>query len=276
MADYRVKGWSKFQHYKDRNPKWIKLYTDLLDDLEFHSLPDASRALAPCIWLLAARYGHDGELPSLARMAFLLRRTQQEILDALKPLIAQGFVEPASGLLARPEQPAILEKERETETEAEERQKQPPRATGRRRTPESFSALEEDTTSRFVEAFNSTFRRRVGLLAELKHRVRGRLDQGIKPWRIVAAPLLVAAQSKDAKFLRTVQPDWILRDGRHPRTTREGMTSGGVDWIERAYTRADETTLDLHLSALAKAMGVLDDLIRLGVKVTEAELEETW
>src|SRR5690606_19747530 len=30
-----VKNFERFQHYKDRNPPWIKLYNDLLDDYEF-------------------------------------------------------------------------------------------------------------------------------------------------------------------------------------------------------------------------------------------------
>ena len=29
---YRVKNWSKFQHYKNRNPPWIRLHVEILDD----------------------------------------------------------------------------------------------------------------------------------------------------------------------------------------------------------------------------------------------------
>jgi hypothetical protein len=50
------KNWSSFQHYKDRAPAWIKLHRGLLDDFEFSSLPVASRALAPLLWLLASEF----------------------------------------------------------------------------------------------------------------------------------------------------------------------------------------------------------------------------
>jgi hypothetical protein len=35
-----IKNWSEFQHYKDRNPPWIKLHRALLDDYAFAALPD--------------------------------------------------------------------------------------------------------------------------------------------------------------------------------------------------------------------------------------------
>ena len=50
----RVKGWARFQHYKHRRPPWIRLYRELLDDVTWHRLPVASRALAPMLWLLAS------------------------------------------------------------------------------------------------------------------------------------------------------------------------------------------------------------------------------
>ena len=58
---YRVKGWKKFQHFKDRKPPWIKLYRDLLDELEWHELdPPAAKALV-AIWLIASE--NEGFLP---------------------------------------------------------------------------------------------------------------------------------------------------------------------------------------------------------------------
>ena len=36
----RVRNFEQFQHYKERNPIWIKLYCSLLDDYEFAQLPD--------------------------------------------------------------------------------------------------------------------------------------------------------------------------------------------------------------------------------------------
>src|SRR5580765_8214402 len=50
----RIKDWSRFQHYKHRRPPWIRLHRSLLEDPTWHSLPLASRALAPMLWLLAS------------------------------------------------------------------------------------------------------------------------------------------------------------------------------------------------------------------------------
>jgi hypothetical protein len=88
----QVKNWEQFQHYKDRAPPWIKLHKTLLDDREFHRLPDASRALAPCIWLLASEskdgsIAHDPET-----IAFRLRRSVKEIESAIRPLVSAGFL----------------------------------------------------------------------------------------------------------------------------------------------------------------------------------------
>jgi hypothetical protein len=53
-----VKNWDEFQHYKDRNPPWIKLHNTLLEDYDFESLQDASKGHLLCIWMLASRTGN--------------------------------------------------------------------------------------------------------------------------------------------------------------------------------------------------------------------------
>jgi hypothetical protein len=52
---FRVKNWEHHQHYKNRNPSWIKLYTSLLDNFEFLSLPETTRLLAFNVLMLAAK-----------------------------------------------------------------------------------------------------------------------------------------------------------------------------------------------------------------------------
>lgn len=116
------KNWCEFQHYKNRRPPWIKLYRSLLDDVEYHCLPDASKALAIMLWLLASE-SETGVINADSKaLAFRLRTTPQKIKDALKPLIDEGFFI-ASGVLAECLQDAIPEKrreERETEIETED------------------------------------------------------------------------------------------------------------------------------------------------------------
>jgi hypothetical protein len=113
----RPKNWSKCQHYKDRNPPWIKLHRDLLNDRDFMCLPIASKAIAPLLWLLASE-SKTGEFnANVIELAFRLRMSEKEINDGLKPLISKGFFVDASGVLAECLQVAIPETETERETE---------------------------------------------------------------------------------------------------------------------------------------------------------------
>lgn len=118
----RVKNWHRFQHYKHRKPPWIRLYRELLDDVNWHRLPVASRALAPMLWLIASETPEgriDGDSESLA---FRLRLASTELADALEPLISGGWIiksEPASVLLAPRKQDATSESEiRDQSTES--------------------------------------------------------------------------------------------------------------------------------------------------------------
>ena len=119
------KNWSQFQHYKNRNPPWIKLHKPLLDDYEFQCLPLASKALAPMLWLLASESQEhetgaiDGDYKKLA---FRLRLTEKVLEEAIKALIDKGFFtveDDDSALLAERKRLAILEKEKEAEAERE-------------------------------------------------------------------------------------------------------------------------------------------------------------
>lgn len=117
MKLLRVKSWGDFQHYKDRAPPWIKLHKGLLDNYEYQSLPIASRALAPMIWLLASE-SIDGSVEyDIKKLAFRLRQTETDIKDGLEPLIQQGFLVLDSEVLAERFQDACLETEVETEIE---------------------------------------------------------------------------------------------------------------------------------------------------------------
>jgi hypothetical protein len=119
----RPKNWSEYQHYKDRNPPWIKLHRDLLNDRDFMCLPIASKAIAPLLWLLASEEKSGDFNANVAELAFRLRMTEKEINDGLNPLISKGFFVDASGVLAECLQVAIPETETERETERETKTK---------------------------------------------------------------------------------------------------------------------------------------------------------
>jgi len=113
------KNWAVFQHYKDRCPPWIKLHRDLLNNRSYISLPIASKALAPMLWLLASE-SKDGVFDgSLDELVFRLHISAKEYEDGIKPLIDKEFFVVVSGVLAERLRTAIPETERETETETE-------------------------------------------------------------------------------------------------------------------------------------------------------------
>lgn len=106
-------------------PPWIKLHKALLDDRAFQCLPDASRALAPCLWLLASETKDGIFNGDVAEIAFRVRQTEKWVDTAIKPLISIGLiiaVQDASDPLADRKQVApksCSETEGETETETE-------------------------------------------------------------------------------------------------------------------------------------------------------------
>lgn len=64
MNYLHVKNWREFQHYPEGSRKilWIKLYTGLLTDFDFCSMPEASQLHLIKIWLLAVEM--DGKVPA--------------------------------------------------------------------------------------------------------------------------------------------------------------------------------------------------------------------
>jgi hypothetical protein len=110
----RIKNWSQFQHFKDRRPPWIKLYRDILDDIEWHSLdPQASKVLVMC-WLIASE--SDGELPDIKTLAFRLRMSEKNTSDAIIKL-SHWLEQDDIGVISERYQDVIPETERETEKE---------------------------------------------------------------------------------------------------------------------------------------------------------------
>lgn len=114
----RVRNWSKFQHYKQRNPPWIRLYRQIIDDQDFVSLsPGACRLLVFC-WCVAAE--NHGELPENAeRLAWRLRMPIKDVAKSLQELVTKGFIESASTTLALCKQDAIPYTDSESESETD-------------------------------------------------------------------------------------------------------------------------------------------------------------
>ena len=119
MARLRPRNWTELQHYKRRSPPWVKLHKRLLDDFEFQSLPLASKALAPMLWLLASEDGQGWIDAQAAKISFRLRITEDELEAAIRPLIQGGFFEEEDASAALASELAAAIPESETEKEAE-------------------------------------------------------------------------------------------------------------------------------------------------------------
>lgn len=115
---FKVKNWAVFQHYKDRNPPWIKLHNHLLDDYEFECLPDATKSHLLCIWMLASRTNNEMIYDNL----WVKRKIGANSTVDLKSLLDAGFIE-LQGTEQDASKALVSEEKRREEAEAEEKTK---------------------------------------------------------------------------------------------------------------------------------------------------------
>jgi hypothetical protein len=90
---FRVRKWEDFQHYKQRNPPWIRLHRTLLRDHKFNKLSEAEQWMLVRIWLLASETDN--------HMAYDERWVRRAINSARKvpvdKFVQMGFLEEYDG-----------------------------------------------------------------------------------------------------------------------------------------------------------------------------------
>ena len=209
------KNWKSFQHYKDRNPPWVKLHKTLLDDSDFSRLPIASKALAPMLWLLASE-SKDGTFDgSIEEIAFRLRWQEKDVSAGLKPLIDKGLFVVASTMLAESYQDARPEREGEREAEREKEREVEAKKT---KTPEGVSDL----------VFKDFVKLRNGLKAPVTETaLKGLQREANKAGITLQAVLELCCQNGWRGF----QASWILdkqkkTSGDKNREIMSGLTRG--------------------------------------------------
>ena len=135
----RIKNWTRFQHFRDRKPPWIKLYRDLLDDREWHNLDPKAAKMLVMLWLLASE--NDGELPDDETIAFRLRLSVQQVKhDILR--LSQWLEQGDISVISKRYQDDPLETETERETEREATAISKPKKIGHR-IPDDWEPSEE-------------------------------------------------------------------------------------------------------------------------------------
>jgi hypothetical protein len=89
MKTLKIRNWERFQQYKDREPKWIKLYRSLNHDYEWCNLSDKARAQLIGLWLLRAEIGKDIPFDDKWIMS-QISGTGQLLIEEL---VTAGFIE---------------------------------------------------------------------------------------------------------------------------------------------------------------------------------------
>jgi hypothetical protein len=83
-----IPNWGRFQHYGDRTPPWIKVYTELNSRPEWLKLPLSARGLLVTLWLEYARSRGSLDPHQIRATSGLLN-----VYQSVKPLVDAGFVE---------------------------------------------------------------------------------------------------------------------------------------------------------------------------------------
>ncbi len=88
MKYYGVKNLEKYQHYKDRDPKWVKLYYSILDDEAFIFLSEIDRCRYMTCLVLASRTNN--KIP--ADPIYLRKVMRLDKNPDLTPLLSCGLL----------------------------------------------------------------------------------------------------------------------------------------------------------------------------------------
>ena len=114
---FMIKNWEKHQHYKHRNPTWIKLHTSILDNYKFHCMTPMARLTYLLLLPLVARCSN--KIPRSSRWAagkLGLTRDKAKIDE----LIENGFLVPYVASVTCPQRQSRVEK-RQSRVETEKK-----------------------------------------------------------------------------------------------------------------------------------------------------------
>lgn len=255
MKTYQVRNWKQFQHYKDRNPPWIKLHFALLASEDWVSLDDASKLLAVVCMLVASR--NDGKVPN--NPAYLKRVAYLDALPDLTPLIECGFL--SETLADASTQQADARPERETEESRDRAEGERTRAPAVRLS-EDWTAGAEDRAyakaqgvpedlidreqSKFRNHYHGNGQTRVDWSAAWRKWIDGTCEKaGYKPGNvlvIVGSVPSIAISTKDTRW-KACADRWQREHGKPPKPIPsdaypEGSKLFPSDWEETRISPA--------------------------------------
>jgi len=92
-ATISILKWDEHQHYKKRDPTWIKVYRDTLTSVPWIMGDDGSRLMMMCLMLIAARYQNAIPAnPSLISKMAYLQMSESSIAKSLEKLVELEFI----------------------------------------------------------------------------------------------------------------------------------------------------------------------------------------
>ena len=193
-----IAAWEKFQHYKDRDPPWVKLYRDLLTAESWVLGTDDSRLVQVASMLLAARYRNATPLNyPLFRKVASIDLSEAKFHAAIKHLAATGFLEiqgdtePRKQSASKPLASCTSETEAETDKEAEQIQSARKRAT--KRCPEDWQPTDAEIEKIRAECPG------IDLLAETRKFRDYEFARGRSDWPATWRNWMREAQSRAAR-----------------------------------------------------------------------------
>jgi hypothetical protein len=134
-----VKNFEKYNPGSTRSYPWIKLYRDMLLDVDFLQLDVTSRYLYVCLLILAS--DHANKIPM--NVSYLSHRCAMDVSETmLKPLYRSGFLQASRSTIARLDKNKSRE---DQDVDIDESSATPPKPQlSRREKLEVFSLTDED------------------------------------------------------------------------------------------------------------------------------------
>ena len=144
-----VPNWDKFQHYKDRRPVWIKVYTELVHKDEWRRLSNAECGLLVRIWIESAL--GDGQISTRSLREVCGKSFRTEHLASLNHagFIALSDSKPLARRYHRDRE--VLRTSRERDVLEREPVDNGSRSHAKHRCPQPHCQLEFATKSRLAE-----------------------------------------------------------------------------------------------------------------------------
>jgi hypothetical protein len=152
----KIKNWSKFQHFKDRRPTWIKLYRDIIDDKEWFRLSGEAAKFLTFLWILASEdETRQGCLPDIETISWRYR-VDIKVISILLSEIQHFLIIPAVyqddiKVISNRYQVDIPEKRREETEEEKEKSREEVVASDKPKRP----AQQKMTDDEWIESIKS-------------------------------------------------------------------------------------------------------------------------